>query len=198
MYTHIYAYKSFIFVYWRCCWSNFFGHHLHASWRLRTMNSYLYVHLHVYIHIYIYRHEASSEHSFGEYMLRKCLFIFTLKCIHTYICMSFLCIDWRFCRYALFGHHSYASWRPRTMDTYLYLHVHIYIHIYMHRLEVSPEYPFWPPLIRIMTPNGRFTPDHWLCKTLSDYHPEGWQPSWSLGVCVCVCACVRVRVCVCV
>mmetsp|Transcript_23283 Transcript_23283/g.55416 ORF Transcript_23283/g.55416 Transcript_23283/m.55416 type:complete len:416 (-) Transcript_23283:75-1322(-) len=52
---------------------------------------------------------------------------------------------------------------------------------YWGRLEVSKEYPFWPPLIRILTPNGRFEPDQWLCRTLADYHPEGWQPAWSLA-----------------
>jgi ubiquitin-conjugating enzyme E2 J2 len=52
---------------------------------------------------------------------------------------------------------------------------------YWGKLEVSNEYPFWPPLIRILTPSGRFEADQWLCRTLSDYHPEGWQPSWNLA-----------------
>ena len=44
-----------------------------------------------------------------------------------------------------------------------------------------------------------------ICLSMSAYHPELWQPSWSsecvcvcvVCVCVCVCVCARVRACVC-
>merc|ERR1719253_2438269 len=31
------------------------------------------------------------------------------------------------------------------------------------------------------TPNGRFELQTRLCLSMSDYHPETWQPSWSLA-----------------
>eukprot|EP00929_Paragymnodinium_shiwhaense_P072427 TRINITY_DN36764_c0_g1_i1.p1 TRINITY_DN36764_c0_g1~~TRINITY_DN36764_c0_g1_i1.p1 ORF type:complete len:390 (+),score=48.39 TRINITY_DN36764_c0_g1_i1:55-1224(+) len=52
---------------------------------------------------------------------------------------------------------------------------------YWGRLEVLDEYPYWPPLIKIITPTGRFEEDDWLCRTTLDYHPDGWQPAWTLA-----------------
>lgn len=52
---------------------------------------------------------------------------------------------------------------------------------YWGRVEPPKDYPFFPPLIRLFTPSGRFQTDTWLCRTLEDYHPEGWQPSWTLA-----------------
>jgi len=52
---------------------------------------------------------------------------------------------------------------------------------YWGRLEIPKDYPFSPPLIRIITPNGRFEADAWLCRLVADYHPEGWQPTWTLA-----------------
>jgi len=52
---------------------------------------------------------------------------------------------------------------------------------YWGRMDVSKDYPFWPPLIKMFTPNGRFQTDTWLCRYLVDYHPEGWQPPWTLA-----------------
>ena len=31
------------------------------------------------------------------------------------------------------------------------------------------------------TPSGRFQPNTRLCLSISDYHPETWNPSWSVG-----------------
>eukprot|EP00913_Durusdinium_trenchii_P020410 g19174.t1 len=47
--------------------------------------------------------------------------------------------------------------------------------------EPRQDYPFQPPLVRFRTPTGRFKVDTWLCRTQLDYHPEGWQPSWTLS-----------------
>ncbi len=33
----------------------------------------------------------------------------------------------------------------------------------------------------MVTPSGRFRPDTRLCLSMSDYHPESWNPSWSLA-----------------
>lgn len=52
---------------------------------------------------------------------------------------------------------------------------------YWGRLEIPKDYPHYPPLIRMFTPNGRFETDKWLCRTVLDYHPEGWQATWSVS-----------------
>eukprot|EP00444_Apocalathium_aciculiferum_P015190 CAMPEP_0183471640 /NCGR_PEP_ID=MMETSP0370-20130417/158193_1 /TAXON_ID=268820 /ORGANISM="Peridinium aciculiferum, Strain PAER-2" /LENGTH=113 /DNA_ID=CAMNT_0025664227 /DNA_START=174 /DNA_END=511 /DNA_ORIENTATION=+ len=33
----------------------------------------------------------------------------------------------------------------------------------------------------MVTPNGRFQTNTRLCLSMSDYHPESWQPAWSLA-----------------
>ncbi|CAK9111339.1 unnamed protein product, partial [Durusdinium trenchii] len=52
---------------------------------------------------------------------------------------------------------------------------------YWGNLDMPQDYPFQPPLVRFRTPTGRFKVDTWLCRTQLDYHPEGWQPSWTLS-----------------
>jgi ubiquitin-conjugating enzyme E2 J2 len=51
---------------------------------------------------------------------------------------------------------------------------------YHGRLDFPPEYPMAPPAIRVFTPSGRFEPGVRLCLSMSDYHPESWNPSWSV------------------
>ncbi|CEP60262.1 E2 ubiquitin-conjugating protein UBC6 LALA0_S01e06678g [Lachancea lanzarotensis] len=43
------------------------------------------------------------------------------------------------------------------------------------------DYPFKPPAIRMVTPSGRFKEDTRLCLSMSDYHPDTWNPSWSVS-----------------
>ncbi|KAJ3261428.1 Ubiquitin-conjugating enzyme E2 6 [Chytriomyces hyalinus] len=43
------------------------------------------------------------------------------------------------------------------------------------------EYPFKPPAIKMLTPNGRFQTDTRLCLSMSDYHPGTWNPAWSVA-----------------
>ncbi|KAI8913442.1 ubiquitin-conjugating enzyme/RWD-like protein [Gorgonomyces haynaldii] len=43
------------------------------------------------------------------------------------------------------------------------------------------EYPFKPPGIQMLTPNGRFQPGARICLSISDYHPETWNPSWYIS-----------------
>jgi ubiquitin-conjugating enzyme E2 J2 len=31
------------------------------------------------------------------------------------------------------------------------------------------------------TPNGRFKPNKRLCLSISDYHPDSWNPAWSVS-----------------
>merc|ERR1712224_558995 len=52
---------------------------------------------------------------------------------------------------------------------------------YHGRLRFPPEYPFKPPAIMMHTPNGRFETDTRLCLSMSDFHPETWNPMWSVS-----------------
>ena len=47
-------------------------------------------------------------------------------------------------------------------------------------LEFPPEYPMLPPAFKVFTPSGRFAAGVRLCLSMSDYHPESWNPSWSV------------------
>lgn len=53
--------------------------------------------------------------------------------------------------------------------------------IYHGRLRFSNEYPFKPPAIVMSTPNGRFAPGRRICMSYSDFHPESWNPMWSVS-----------------
>ena len=35
-----------------------------------------------------------------------------------------------------------------------------------------------PPAIKMITPNGRFVPNSRICLSISDFHPESWNPIW--------------------
>jgi ubiquitin-conjugating enzyme E2 J1 len=52
--------------------------------------------------------------------------------------------------------------------------------IYHGRIIFPPEYPYKPPSIMLLTPNGRFEVNKRICLSMSDFHPESWQPSWSI------------------
>ena len=48
-------------------------------------------------------------------------------------------------------------------------------------LTFPSDYPYKPPAIRMITPNGRFKENTRLCLSMSDYHPDLWNPSWSVA-----------------
>lgn len=48
-------------------------------------------------------------------------------------------------------------------------------------LTFPSDYPYKPPAIRMITPNGRFRENTRLCLSMSDYHPNTWNPSWSVA-----------------
>lgn len=52
---------------------------------------------------------------------------------------------------------------------------------YMGELLFPPDYPYKAPGIKMTTPNGRFVTDQELCLSMSNFHPETWSPSWSVG-----------------
>jgi erythromycin esterase-like protein/ubiquitin-protein ligase len=51
---------------------------------------------------------------------------------------------------------------------------------YHGRLDFPAEYPMAPPAFRVLTPSGRFEPGARLCLSMSDYHPESWNPAWTV------------------
>ena len=52
---------------------------------------------------------------------------------------------------------------------------------YHGKLKFPPEYPMKPPSVLMMTPNGRFKTNQRLCVSMSDFHPETWNPMWSVS-----------------
>ncbi|GJQ79060.1 hypothetical protein Trydic_g216 [Trypoxylus dichotomus] len=52
--------------------------------------------------------------------------------------------------------------------------------LYHGRILLPTQYPMQPPNIILLTPNGRFEVNKKICLSISGYHPESWQPSWSI------------------
>ncbi|CAH9090546.1 unnamed protein product [Cuscuta epithymum] len=52
---------------------------------------------------------------------------------------------------------------------------------YYGKIKFPPEYPYKPPGIRMTTPNGRFMTETKICLSMSDFHPENWNPMWSVS-----------------
>ncbi|GAB4849980.1 Ubiquitin-conjugating enzyme E2 34 [Ancistrocladus abbreviatus] len=52
---------------------------------------------------------------------------------------------------------------------------------YHGKIKFPPEYPFKPPGISMTTPNGRFMTQKKICLSMSDFHPESWNPMWSVS-----------------
>uniref|UniRef100_A0A182QFU5 Ubiquitin-conjugating enzyme E2 J2 n=1 Tax=Anopheles farauti TaxID=69004 RepID=A0A182QFU5_9DIPT len=48
-------------------------------------------------------------------------------------------------------------------------------------LLFTKEFPFKPPSIYMTTPNGRFKTNKRLCLSISDFHPDTWNPAWSVA-----------------
>mmetsp|Transcript_9784 Transcript_9784/g.14389 ORF Transcript_9784/g.14389 Transcript_9784/m.14389 type:complete len:224 (+) Transcript_9784:237-908(+) len=52
---------------------------------------------------------------------------------------------------------------------------------YWGKLIFPKQYPLKPPSVMMLTPNGRFKTGRRLCLSMSDYHPESWNPMWSVS-----------------
>jgi len=53
---------------------------------------------------------------------------------------------------------------------------------YMGKIICPPEYPAKAPKIIVLTENGRFhTWNEGICLSISDYHPESWNPVWKVN-----------------
>lgn len=53
--------------------------------------------------------------------------------------------------------------------------------VYHGKLIFPKEYPLKPPGVMMCTPSGRFQPNRRLCLSMSDFHPESWNPMWSIS-----------------
>ncbi|RHY64541.1 hypothetical protein DYB30_001493 [Aphanomyces astaci] len=52
---------------------------------------------------------------------------------------------------------------------------------YHGKLKFPPDYPMKPPSVYMITPSGRFESNVRLCLSMSDFHPETWNPLWSVS-----------------
>jgi ubiquitin-conjugating enzyme E2 J1 len=52
--------------------------------------------------------------------------------------------------------------------------------LYHGRIQFPPRFPLQPPDIFFSTPNGRFALDTAICLNITSYHPEEWNPGWSV------------------
>ena len=52
---------------------------------------------------------------------------------------------------------------------------------YHGKLVFPKDYPFRPPRIIMITPNGRFQTNTRLCLSISDFRPDTWNPAWSVA-----------------
>nr|CAD7457695.1 unnamed protein product [Timema tahoe] len=53
--------------------------------------------------------------------------------------------------------------------------------LYHGKLVFPREFPFKPPSIYMTTPSGRFRTNTRLCLSISDFHPDTWNPAWSVS-----------------
>ncbi len=53
--------------------------------------------------------------------------------------------------------------------------------VYHGKLRFPKNYPFGPPSIYMITPSGRFQTNSKLCLSMSDFHPESWNPLWTVS-----------------
>ncbi|KAG0705178.1 UBC-like protein [Suillus ampliporus] len=52
--------------------------------------------------------------------------------------------------------------------------------LYHFRIVLPAEYPFRPPSLMMLTPNGRFELNTKICISFTNYHEEEWQPAWGV------------------
>jgi ubiquitin-conjugating enzyme E2 J2 len=52
---------------------------------------------------------------------------------------------------------------------------------YFGKIKFPHDYPMRPPSILMLTPSGRFEINTRICMSMSDFHPETWNPGWGVG-----------------
>ena len=50
----------------------------------------------------------------------------------------------------------------------------------MGKLKFPLDYPWKPPAIMMVSESGRFQTNQRICLSISDYHPESWNPVWPI------------------
>jgi len=53
--------------------------------------------------------------------------------------------------------------------------------LYHGKLLFPKQFPFRPPSIYMITPSGRFKTNTRLCLSISDFHPDSWNPAWTVA-----------------
>ena len=49
------------------------------------------------------------------------------------------------------------------------------------KVTFPSQYPFRPPDVVMVTPSGRFAPNTRICMSMTSFHPESWNPMWSVS-----------------
>ncbi|KAJ4458845.1 putative Ubiquitin-conjugating enzyme E2 J1 [Paratrimastix pyriformis] len=57
--------------------------------------------------------------------------------------------------------------------------------LYHGRILLPSQYPFAPPDLIFLTPNGRFEVGKKICLSLTAFHPESWRPGWGIRSILC-------------
>ncbi|KAJ2308325.1 Ubiquitin-conjugating enzyme E2 6 [Coemansia sp. RSA 2706] len=52
---------------------------------------------------------------------------------------------------------------------------------YHGKLKFPSDYPYKPPAIQMITPSGRFQTNTNICMSMSNFHPDTWNPAWSVS-----------------
>jgi len=52
---------------------------------------------------------------------------------------------------------------------------------YVMRVELPNDYPMSAPVLRMLTPSGRFEVDKSICTTFTHFHPESWSPTYNFS-----------------
>lgn len=52
--------------------------------------------------------------------------------------------------------------------------------IYHGKIILPLEYPLQPPTVVMLSPSGRFEENAKICLSATGFHPEMWQPSWTI------------------
>jgi len=47
---------------------------------------------------------------------------------------------------------------------------------YIMEIKLHEDYPLAPPVVKLLTPNGRFQPNVPICLSITHYHQETWSP----------------------
>lgn len=52
--------------------------------------------------------------------------------------------------------------------------------LYLGTFLFPPDFPYGPPEIQMISPSGRFLTRRPICLTMSSFHKESWNPSWTI------------------